>query len=159
MTVWPEFIDPQGDRMVPLRCQACGEQIGLKSPGVDEAKDERIIALCYSCAAVGEAEAITESLQPIFPPERSPAELLYLRCVDVAFGIAKDITTVDSLLAGHPVDRDRLDPDGLAWALERRLVRLDVRAIELFDFEFDRPFGRLREMSLEEFAALFREAA
>lgn len=107
--------------------------------------------------------AITESLQhPIHPPARSPNELLYLRCVGVAFRIAKDVTTVDALLAGQPVDQDRLDPDGLAWARARLLVRLDVRAIDLFDYALDRivwPTERLRSMSDEEFRALFRNAA
>lgn len=107
--------------------------------------------------------AITESLQqPVHPPARSPEELLYLRCVGVAFSIAKDVTTADALLAGQPVDQDRLDPDGLAWARARLLVRLDVRAIDLFDYALDRivwPTERLRSMPLEEFRALFREAA
>jgi hypothetical protein len=34
------------------------------------------------------------------------------------------------LLAGLPVDRDRLSPEGFAWSLERRLVRLE-RPIDL----------------------------
>jgi hypothetical protein len=51
-----EFIDPNGDTMVPLRCP-CGEQIGLKSPNSDMTN---IVVRCYACAATEEAEAITK---------------------------------------------------------------------------------------------------
>lgn len=56
-----EFVDPQGDVMVPLRCELCGEQIGVRSPG---RLPENVVARCYSCAAVEEAEAITQRTQP-----------------------------------------------------------------------------------------------
>lgn len=52
------FRDHMGREMVPLRCQKCGEQIGLQSPGYTP-DPETVIALCYACAAVGEAERIT----------------------------------------------------------------------------------------------------
>ena len=45
----PEFIDH-----VTLR--VCGEQIGVKSPGMDMSL---VVARCYSCAATEEAEKIT----------------------------------------------------------------------------------------------------
>ena len=50
------FIDPQGETMVPLRCELCGEQIGVKSPDFDM---RNVVARCYACAASEEAEAIT----------------------------------------------------------------------------------------------------
>ena len=53
------YIDSNGDLMVPLRCGRCGEQIGLVSPGWDVARDENVVARCYACAALEEAEAIT----------------------------------------------------------------------------------------------------
>lgn len=57
-----EFIDPQGDLMVPLRCQLCGDQIGLRSPSwTDEELEERVVARCYQCAATEEAERILQS--------------------------------------------------------------------------------------------------
>lgn len=40
----------------PLRCQSCGEQIGLLWG--DEPDPNVVVARCYRCAAVGEAEAI-----------------------------------------------------------------------------------------------------
>ena len=55
-----EFVDPQGDPMVPLRCELCGVQVGLKSPGVDEKTDPLLVVRCFGCAAVEEAEAITK---------------------------------------------------------------------------------------------------
>lgn len=53
-----EFFNPQGDLMTPLRCELCGEQIGVKSP---EFPMENVVARCYACAAVKEAEAITKA--------------------------------------------------------------------------------------------------
>lgn len=47
------------DEMVPLRCQSCGEQIGLRSPG-PEPDPNVVIARCYGCAATEEAESITK---------------------------------------------------------------------------------------------------
>jgi hypothetical protein len=54
-----EFHDHNGDVMIPLRCQLCGEQIGLRSPGPDPDPDF-VVARCYACAALEEAESITE---------------------------------------------------------------------------------------------------
>lgn len=53
-----EFIDPQGETMVSLRCELCGEQIGVKSP---DSNMENVVARCYACAAVEEAEEILRS--------------------------------------------------------------------------------------------------
>jgi hypothetical protein len=47
--------------------------------------------------------------------------------------IARDLGTCRELLLGLPVDPDRLDPVALAWAQERLLVRLDLRAIDLLE--------------------------
>lgn len=58
-----EFIDPQGNLMVPMRCELCGEQIGLISPTWDYLRDENIIARCYACAATEEAERITAATE------------------------------------------------------------------------------------------------
>jgi hypothetical protein len=43
--------------------------------------------------------------------------------------LAKDVEACAALLQGEPVDPDRLDANWLAWAVSRRLVRLDERAI------------------------------
>ena len=51
-----DFIDPQGQTMIPLRCEKCGEQIGVKSPDFPM---ENVVARCYACAASEEAESIT----------------------------------------------------------------------------------------------------
>lgn len=48
----------------------------------------------------------------------------------VAIRLAKDIDTCQALLHGEPVDPDRLDKEQLKWAKHRRLVRLDLRAID-----------------------------
>ena len=53
-----DHVDTNGDLMVPLRCGLCGEQIGVVSPSWDVANDERVVARCYVCTAVGEAESI-----------------------------------------------------------------------------------------------------
>lgn len=54
-----EFLNPNGGLMVPLRCQSCGEQVGLKSP--DYTPDpEAVVVRCYGCAATEEAERITK---------------------------------------------------------------------------------------------------
>lgn len=42
----------------PLRCELCGEQIGVYFG--DEPDWSKIVARCYQCAAVEEAEAITK---------------------------------------------------------------------------------------------------
>jgi hypothetical protein len=47
-----------------------------------------------------------------------------------AWRLARDPETCADLLRGLPVDRDRLSPEGLAWSLEHRLVRLE-RPIDL----------------------------
>lgn len=54
-----EFVDPNGDLMVPLRCQLCGEQVGLKPSGY-EPDPETVVVRCYACAATEEAERITK---------------------------------------------------------------------------------------------------
>jgi hypothetical protein len=53
-----EFIDPQGDVMVPLYCETCGDQIGVQSPGANLNPD--VIVRCYFCAAIEAAEQITK---------------------------------------------------------------------------------------------------
>jgi hypothetical protein len=46
--------------------------------------------------------------------------------------LAKDLDACCDLLNGIPVDESRLDPLGLAWAMQMRFVRLDMSAIEAF---------------------------
>jgi hypothetical protein len=48
----------------------------------------------------------------------------YLAAVDVALRVARDVDACRDLLLGLPVDPDRLDSDGLAWASERGWVQL-----------------------------------
>ncbi len=48
----------------------------------------------------------------------------YLAAVDVALRVALDVDACRDLLLGLPVDPDRLDPDGLKWASERRWITL-----------------------------------
>jgi len=48
----------------------------------------------------------------------------------VAMRLAKDIETCEALLHGEPVDPDRLDKKQLKWAKRRKLVRLDLHAID-----------------------------
>lgn len=55
-----DFLDHTGRQMVPLRCQSCGEQVGLKSPGYEPDPDIFVVR-CYACAATEEAEAITKA--------------------------------------------------------------------------------------------------
>jgi hypothetical protein len=62
----------------------------------------------------------------------------YADKVWVGMRLARDVDTCHALLAGDAVDESRLDPLGLAWAVQMRFVRLDVSGIELF-------FGELRE--------------
>jgi hypothetical protein len=47
--------------------------------------------------------------------------------------LAVDLDAYRALLAGEPVDPARLDPKWLAVAKRYALVRLDVRAIDLFE--------------------------
>ena len=47
----------RGEPMVPLRCQICGEQVGVQSPGASD--DPNVIVRCYLCAVLEEAEEIT----------------------------------------------------------------------------------------------------
>jgi hypothetical protein len=47
----------------------------------------------------------------------------------VAMRVARDVDACHDLLAGLPVDESRLDPLGLAWALQMRFVRMDFDAI------------------------------
>jgi hypothetical protein len=49
----------------------------------------------------------------------------------VAMRLAKDLDACQSLLRGEPVDPARLHPDELAFMRRLRLVRLDVRALDL----------------------------
>lgn len=59
-----KFIDHNGDEMVPLVCELCGTQIGVRSPGPAPNPD-LVIARCNSCAVVEEAEEIVnESRAP-----------------------------------------------------------------------------------------------
>ena len=44
--------------------------------------------------------------------------------LDVAFRLAKDVETCAAILAGLAVARERLDPDGLTWAMEPSYVQL-----------------------------------
>jgi hypothetical protein len=53
--------------------------------------------------------------------------------------LARDVDACHALLAGEPVDESRIDPRGLAWAIQMRFVRLDVSGIELF-------YGPLRDL-------------
>jgi hypothetical protein len=70
----------------------------------------------------------------------SASEVSYTDRVWVAMRVARDVGTCCDLLEGKPVDESRLDPLGLAWALQMRFVRLDVSAIDLF-------FAELRELA------------
>jgi hypothetical protein len=54
-----EFVDTNGDVMVTLRCQLCGGEVGLKSPGY-EPDPELVVVRCLACASLEEAEAITK---------------------------------------------------------------------------------------------------
>jgi hypothetical protein len=47
-----------------------------------------------------------------------------------AWKLARDVETLADLLAGCPIDQNRLNPEGLRWAMEHRLVRLE-RPIDL----------------------------
>lgn len=44
--------------------------------------------------------------------------------LEVAWRLALDVETLDRLLAGEPVNPDRIDQGGLAWARERSFVQL-----------------------------------
>lgn len=48
----------------------------------------------------------------------------YTAAIDVALRVAKDLDACRDLLAGHAVDPERLDADGLEWAREQRWVQL-----------------------------------
>jgi hypothetical protein len=50
-----------------------------------------------------------------------------------AVRLALDVETCRDLLNGVPVDPARLDPKALARAKALQLVRLDFRAIDLFE--------------------------
>jgi hypothetical protein len=50
-----------------------------------------------------------------------------------AIMLARDVETCRQLLRGEHVDPARLDPKWLARAKALRLVRLDARAIDLFE--------------------------
>jgi hypothetical protein len=49
-----------------------------------------------------------------------------------AMRLARDIGACEQLLRGEAVDKSRLDPDGLTWALQMRFARLDVAAVDEF---------------------------
>ena len=51
----------------------------------------------------------------------------------VAMRLARDVDACCALLRGEPVDAARLDPGELERMEALRLVRLDVRAIDLLD--------------------------
>lgn len=44
--------------------------------------------------------------------------------LETAWRLALDVDTLAALLADRPVNPDRIDPEGLAWAREQRYVRL-----------------------------------
>ena len=48
----------------------------------------------------------------------------------VAMRLARDVEACADLLNGLPVDESRLEPLGIAWALQMRFVRLDFDAID-----------------------------
>ena len=50
-----------------------------------------------------------------------------------AIMLARDLDTCRALLAGEPVNPDRIDPVWLNAAEELRLVRLDMSALDLLD--------------------------
>jgi hypothetical protein len=52
--------------------------------------------------------------------------------IAVAFRLAQDVDACEALLRGERVSAERLDPAGVAWAQQLKLVRLDERAIDLF---------------------------
>ena len=53
--------------------------------------------------------------------------------ISVAMRLALDVQVCADLLAGRPVDPARLDAAELKRARERRLVRLDLREIDLLE--------------------------
>jgi hypothetical protein len=57
----------------------------------------------------------------------------------VAMRLARDVEACRDLLDGVGVDESRLDPAGLAWALQMRFVRIDVAGVDFF-------FDQLREL-------------
>jgi hypothetical protein len=73
-----------------------------------------------------------------WPEERPDPYLTGLRYmypnparIALALRLALDLETAQDLLAGRPVDPDRLDAAALERARTRRLVRLDVAEIDL----------------------------
>lgn len=75
-----------------------------------------------------------ELVEELYAPRPSRS---YLARVDAALRLARDVETCRDLLRGEPVDESALDPAGLAWAGERRLVRLE-RPLDLFELEGQR---------------------
>jgi hypothetical protein len=51
--------DVEWPGMKPLRCQSCGEQIGVMSRDAPEPDPAVFVLRCYACAATEEAESIT----------------------------------------------------------------------------------------------------
>lgn len=70
---------------------------------------------------------ISDELQDL--RERCPDR--EVRRIALAAGLALDLETCRSLLAGEPVDPDRLDKARLERAKNRLLVRLDFAEIDL----------------------------
>jgi hypothetical protein len=55
--------------------------------------------------------------------------------LSAAWRLARDLHTLEQLLRGEPVHRDRLDPEWLAWASARDFVTLGP----LFYFDDEEP--------------------
>lgn len=51
--------------------------------------------------------------------------------IAVAMKLADDVETCEALLRGDPVDPDRVNTEALREARDRKLVRLDLCAIDL----------------------------
>ena len=74
-----------------------------------------------------------DPLEPITPAMRARLKQIYPHAerLAVAMRLAGDLGTCAQLLRGEPVDPERLDKGELRRARERRLVRLDLREIDL----------------------------
>ena len=73
--------------------------------------------------------------EPITAEQRAALRAAYPSAsrVMVAMRLARDVETFRALYAGEPVDPARVDPAGHTWARNRRLVQLDLHAIDLLD--------------------------
>lgn len=89
----------------------------------------------------GEPDELTGAEQTIIEYDRAQHEAdlralrPFLNAARVAMWIARDLETCRDLLAGLPVDPDRLDQQELLNAKNRRLVRLDMTALDHFTDE------------------------